>query len=100
MLIKFLKISFIFFSLIFLSGCLQTTALLGPSMTVATTGNILQAGLQYGANTAIKNETGKNTLEHLQDAVESQSKSKKFKKKFSDLVEKKFELTREKLKFN
>ena len=97
---KILKISFIFFSLIFLSGCLQSTALLGPSMTVATTGNILQAGLQYGANTAIKNETGKNTLEHLQDAVESQSKSKKFKKKFSDLVEKRFEITREKLKIN
>ena len=100
MLLKFLKIFSIIFSLIFLSGCLQSTALLGPSMTVATTGNVLQAGLQYGANTAIKNETGKNTLEHLQDAVKSQSKSKKFKKKFSDLVEKKFELTREKLKFN
>ena len=100
MLLKFLKISFVFFSLIFLSGCFQSTALLGPSITVATTGNVLQAGLQYGANTAIKNETGKDTLEHLQDAVESQSKSQKFKRKFSDLVEKKFELTREKLKFN
>ena len=100
MLLKILKISFVFFSIIFLSGCFQSTALLGPSMTVATTGNVLQAGLQYGANTAIKNETGKNTFEHLQDAVESQSKSKKFKRKFSDLVEKKFEITREKLKFN
>ena len=100
MLLKILKISFVFFSIIFLSGCFQSTALLGPSMTVATTGNVLQAGLQYGANTAIKKETGKNTLEHLQDAVESQSKSKKFKRKFSDLVEKKFEITREKLKFN
>ena len=100
MLLKFLKIFSVFLSLIFLSGCFQSTALLGPSMTVATTGNILQAGLQYGANTAIKKETGKDTLEHLQDAVESQSKSQKFKRKFSDLVEKKFELTREKLKFN
>jgi len=100
MLSKFLKIFSTFFFLIFLSGCLQSTALLGPSMTVVTTGNVLQAGLQYGANTAIKNETGKNTLEHLQDAVESQSKSKKFKKKLSDLVEKRFEITREKLKIN
>ena len=97
---KFLKISLLFFSVILLSGCLQTTALLGPSMTVATTGNILQAGLQYGANTAIKKETGKDTFEHLQDAVESQSRSSKFNEKFTDLVEKKFELTREKLKSN
>ena len=71
---KILKISFLFFALIFLSGCLQGTSLLGPSMTIATTGNVLQAGLQYGANTAIKNETGKDTFEHLQDAVENQSK--------------------------
>ena len=69
-------------------------------MTVASTGNLVQAGLQYGANTAIKNETGKDTLEHLQDAVEKQSKSHKFKKNFSDLVKKRFELTREKLKLN
>ena len=97
---KFLKVSFIFFSLIFLNGCLQSTALLGPGMTAATTGNILQAGLQYSANSVIKNETGKNTFEHLQDAVESQSKSHKFQTKFTDLVEKKFELTRKKLKLN
>ena len=97
---NFLKISFIFFSLVFLSGCFQTTTLLGPSVTVATTGNVLQAGLQYGANSAIKNETGKDTLEHLKDAVESQSQSHRFKRKFSDLVEKKFELTRQKLKLN
>ena len=97
---KFLKISFVSLSFIFLSGCLQTTALLGPSMTIATTGNVLQAGLQYGANTAIKNETGKDTFEHLQDAVENQSKINKFKRKFSNFVEKKFELTREKLKLN
>ena len=76
---KFLKILFIIFSLIFLNGCLQTTALLGPGITVATTGNVLQAGFQYGANTVIENETGKNTLEHFQSALDSQKKNKKFK---------------------
>jgi len=97
---KFLKIFFIIFSLIFLNGCLQTTALLGPGITVATTGNVLQAGLQYGANTVIENETGKNTLEHFQSALESQKKDKKFKEKFNNLVEKKFKLARKKFKTN
>ena len=87
-------------SLFFLNGCLQTTALLGPGVTVVTSGNILQAGLQFGANTAIKNETGKDTLEHLKDVVDSQNKDKKFKVKFKDLVKKNFELTRKKLKLN
>ena len=97
---KFFKIFFIIFSLIFLNGCLQTTALLGPGITVATTGNVLQAGFQYGANTVIENETGKNTLEHFHSALDSQKKNKKFKEKFTNLVEKKFELTRKKLKLN
>ena len=97
---KFLKIFFVIFSLIFLNGCLQTTALLGPGITVATTGNVLQAGFQYGANTVIENETGKNTLEHFKSALDSQKKNKKFKEKFTNLVEKKFELTRKKLKLN
>jgi hypothetical protein len=97
---KFLKIFFIIFSLIFLNGCLQTTALLGPGITVATTGNVLQAGFQYGANTVIENETGKNTLEHVKSALDNQKKNKKFKEKFTNLVEKKFELTRKKLKLN
>ena len=92
---KLLKISFIFFLLFFLTGCLQTTALFAPSMTVATTGNVLQAGLQYSANSAIKNETGKDTFEHLQDAFDNQSHSNKLNKKFSHFVEKKIEFTRE-----
>ena len=97
---RFLKILFIFFSLTFLNGCLQTTALLGPGVTIATTGNVLEAGLQYGANSVIEKETGKNTFEHLQNAVDNQNKNKKFHEKFTNLVEKKFELTREKLNLN
>ena len=97
---RFLTILFISSSLIFLNGCIQTTALLGPGVTIVTTGNVLQAGLQYGANSVIEKETGKNTFEHFQDAVDNQDKNKKFKKKFTNLVEKKFQLAREKLNSN
>ena len=97
---KFLKVSFILIFFVFLNGCLQSTALLGPGFTVVSTGNVFQAGLQYGANKAIKKETGKDTFKHLQDAVENQNKNKKFKVKFKNLVKKKFEITREKLKLN
>ena len=97
---RLLKILLIFSSLIFLNGCLQTTALLGPGITIVTTGNVLQAGFQYGANSVIEKETGKNTFEHFQDAVDNQDKNIKFKKKFTNLIEKKLELTREKLNLN
>ena len=69
---KFQKIYFLAIIFIFLSGCIQSTALLGPGVTLATTGNVMQAGLQYGANTAIKNETGKDAFTHLKDAVDEE----------------------------
>ena len=97
---KLFKILFIFSSLIFLNGCLQSTALLGPGVTIVTTGNVLQAGFQYGANSVLEKETGKNTFEHFQSAVDGRKKNKKFREKFTNLVEKKFELTRKKLKLN
>ena len=97
---RFLKIFFILSTLIFLNGCIQTTALLGPGLTIATTGNVLQAGFQYGANSVIEKETGKNTFEHFQSALDGQKKNKKFREKFTNLVENKFELTRKKLKLN
>ena len=97
---RLLKILLIFFSLIFLNGCLQATTLLGPGITVATTGNVLQAGFQYGPNSVIEKETGKNTFEHFQDAVDNRNENKKFQKKFINLVEKRFKLTREKFNLN
>ena len=36
------------FLLFFLNGCVQSTALLGPAYTLASTGNIYHAGLSYG----------------------------------------------------
>ena len=58
---KFLKTSFLFLSLIFLNGCLQSTAMLGPGVTLVTTGNVAQAGFQYAANSAIKKERAATT---------------------------------------
>ena len=68
---KKLQLYFILLSFIFLSGCFQSSALLGPGMTIISTGNIAQAGFQYGANTAIKKETGKYPITHLKETVET-----------------------------
>ena len=97
---KILKIFFITFCLIFLSGCFQTTSLLGPGVTVATTGNVIQAGFQYGANTALKNETGKDIFTHIKDKVDEKHKEKKLHVKFKELLENRIENTRQKLLFN
>ena len=83
---KILKIFFVILSLVFLSGCIQTTSLLGPGVTVATTGNVFQAGLQYSANTAFKNETGKDVLTHIKDKVDEKNNEKRLHVKLKKLI--------------
>jgi predicted RNA-binding protein Jag len=97
---KFKKIYLLVLIFIFLSGCIQSTALLGPGITIATTGNVMQAGLQYGANTAIKNETGKDALTHLKDAVEVKEDSQKFQKKIKNFTQNTINRVKEKLLIN
>ena len=97
---KFLRLFLGLIFFVLLNGCVQSTALLGPGITLASTGNVLQAGLQYGANSAIKKETGKDAFTHVKDVVENNGKQKKFEKKFKNLVEKRFQITRQKLSLN
>ena len=59
------------FLLFFLNGCVQSTALLGPAYTLASTGNIYQAGLSYGSNQAVKKITGKSPTENIKSLTDS-----------------------------
>ena len=52
-------------SLLFLNGCVQPTAFLGPAITAGTSGNIYQASLSYGTNQVIQKATGKSPTEHV-----------------------------------
>ena len=79
---------------IILSGCAQSTAMLGPALTLASTGNATQAGLTFFTNKAVKKETGMDTVSFVSNKLEqNSSKNRKFRK----LVETNFEKTRKKL---
>ena len=65
-----LKKTFIgIFLLGLLSGCAQSTALLGPMYTFGTTGNVYQAGLSYGSEKAITSLTGKSTGQNIKEML-------------------------------
>ena len=84
------------FLLFFLNGCVQSTALLGPAYTMASTGNIYQAGLSYGSNQAVKRITGKSPTENIQSLVENKKKKIEEKEKqeeFFTLVKSRIEKT-------
>ena len=97
---KFKKIYLLVLISIILSGCIQSTGLLGPGVTIATTGNIMQAGLQYGANSAIKKETGKDALTHLKKAVDDEQENQKFEKKIRNFTQNIIERVKNKLLIN
>ena len=97
---KFKKIYLLVLISMFLTGCIQSTALLGPGVTIATTGNIMQAGFQYGANSAIKNETGKDAFTHLKDAIEEEQDSQKLNKKIKNFTLNTIDRVKKKLLIN
>ena len=68
--------------LVFLSGCFQSIALLGPVIGGASTGKIYQAGLSYGTNVIMLQATGKTTTEHMLDILNSNETNLLKKDKF------------------
>ena len=59
---KYINLLIIFF---LLNGCTQSVALLGPALSVATTGSVNQALLSGTINSGIKHQTGKGLSEHM-----------------------------------
>ena len=82
---------------IILSGCAQSTAMIGPAITLASSGNMSQAGLTFFGNKAVEKETGMDTVSYFSNKIEQQNSRTKLKREFKNLVETNFEKTREKL---
>tara|TARA_B100001029_G_C14909351_1_gene365554 strand:- start:337 stop:654 length:318 start_codon:yes stop_codon:yes gene_type:complete len=80
---------------ILLSGCMQSTAMVGPALTIASTGNISQAGLTFVTNKAVEEETGMNTVSYVSSKIEEKNNQNKLKKEFKTLVKNNFDKTRE-----
>ena len=59
------------FFLIFLNGCVQSAALLGPAYTLVSTGNVYQAGFSYGSSKVIKKMTDKTPTENIKSLVDN-----------------------------
>ena len=76
------KILLLLMCFVFLSGCFQSIALLGPVIGGASTGKIYQAGLSYGTNMIMLQATGKTTTEHMLDILNSNETNLLKKDKF------------------
>ena len=77
----------------FLSGCVQNAALLGPAYTLASTGNVYQAGFTYGGNEIVTKKTGKSAAQNIKEVLTPKKDDTEFEK----LVKRNIEETRKRL---
>ena len=62
----FRKILLLTSSFLVLTGCYQSTAsLIGPTVTLGTSGNIAQSVISYSVNESVKKATGDYPFEHI-----------------------------------
>jgi hypothetical protein len=90
------KIIIIIFLVVFLNGCAQNAALLGPAYTLATSGNIYHAGFTYGGNEIVTKTTGKSMVQNIKESITPKKEDSDFQK----LVKRNIEKTRKKLNFS
>ena len=60
-----------------LTGCAESLALLGPTSTAVTGGNIAQSTLSSAVNYGVKKQTGKSPMEHAMTYAEEINPQKK-----------------------
>ena len=58
------KILGLLLGLTLLTGCAESLALLGPTSTAVTGGNIAQSAFSSAVNYSVKKQTGKSPMEH------------------------------------
>jgi len=63
--------------LIFVTGCAETVAFLGPASSVAGGGNIARSTFTSALDYGIKKSTGKSSLEHAMSYAEKHNPEKK-----------------------
>ena len=105
MISRLLRIFTLIISFFFLTGFVPFS-IVGPSLTVITSGNLYKAVAQFLINQHIKKETGKNSLTLIQEEINKtlikEQKTKKiqaisFDEELRQLVEKRISITRKKI---
>ena len=55
-----------------LTGCYHSTAsLIGPSITLGTSGNIAYSAISYSVNESVKKSTGDYPVEHIKKKLKN-----------------------------
>ena len=94
---RLFKIFIILVSFLFLTGFIPFTSILGPGVTVLTSGNVYKATAQFIIDQSIKKKTGKNSLTLVKEELDKKKNKNEFNEELRNLVEKRIKMTRKKL---
>ena len=102
MSLRLLRILTVILSFFFLTGFVNFLSIVGPSVTVITSGNIYKAGAQFIINKGIEKKTGKDSLTLIKETLIKEEIDKtiqkdSFNEELKQLVEKRVKITRKKL---
>jgi hypothetical protein len=75
------KIVFLVVVTLFLNGCFQMVAYMGPAITGVTGGNITHSALSYGLSYSVKKATGKTPIEQVISLTKEKQERDKNKEK-------------------
>ena len=84
-------------SFFFLTGFVPFVSIIGPGVTVLTSGNIYKATAQFMIDQSIKKKTGKDSLTLVREEIDKKNQKNKFNDELRQLVEKRIKITRKKL---
>ena len=68
------KVILLIIAALFLNGCIQVVALVGPAVTGAASGNIYQSAISYSLGYGVKKATGKSIIENVIDVAKDKEK--------------------------
>tara|TARA_B100000475_G_C14867984_1_gene260570 strand:+ start:227 stop:601 length:375 start_codon:yes stop_codon:yes gene_type:complete len=94
---RLFKIFMILVSFLFLTGFIPFASILGPGVTVLTSGNVYKATAQFIIDQSIKKKTGKNSLTLVKEELDKKKNKNEFNEELRNLVEKRIKMTRKKL---
>ena len=97
MIFKFFKLCLYFTTFLFLTGFVHLPAVLGPAITIATSGNLVKASAQLVIDNEIKKKTGKSSLNYITQEVSKNNQENRINRDLKDLIEKRVKIVHQKL---
>ena len=97
MILKFFKICLYLTSFLFLTGFVHLPALIGPAITIATSGNMAKASAHLVFDNEFKKKTGKSSLGYITEEVSKNNKENQINEDFKNLIEKRVKTVHQKL---